>query len=317
MTFMTLHRAAFSLPAILAVVCACSTTHKPTTASGAAGGAGTHDASTTGAGGGTAVAVDAADGAAGAGAGGNTGASGTGDGAAGSTDVTVEGAAGTGDGAAGSTDLRGASAACKSYCTIIMANCTGANQQYTDVEDCVNVCAFIPVGTPTDTGINSVGCKANVAAAAATDQTALKSHCFGAGPLSFGYCGEDCGLFCSVALSYCPGSYKSMDDCSNVCDQFARVIPDTTATPGIYNSMWNPGTDPTSDIKDTLECRAYHLFIEALQNTANQQMYCPDVANMSAACGSGVGPIVVPDAGTMGADVATIPTYDGSLVGGG
>jgi hypothetical protein len=295
-TFMKLHRTAFFLSG-LAVVCACSATNNLSAASGSDGSAGTHVTGTAGAGTGTAGAVDAGGGAAGTGA----------------------------TGAAGSTSVGGmtASVACTSYCTTVMANCTGANQQYADMANCLKVCAYIPVGTPTDDGVNTVGCWANEATAAAIDPT---EKCYAAGPLGYGACGDFYGFFCSVALTYCSAAsgytgtapYTSMNDCYDTFGSLYIVVPSTAAeaTPGLFNSMWNPGPNPTPEVKDTVECRFYYLFIEALQSTANQQMYCPDVAIMSATCGPGFYAPLSTDAGTTGSDAA-VSAYDGSPVGGG
>ncbi len=38
---------------------------------------------------------------------------------------------------------------------------------------------------------------------------------------------------------------------------------------------------------DTLECRAYHLIVNALSSTANQATHCPHAGNVSAPCGPG------------------------------
>jgi hypothetical protein len=238
---------------------------------------------------------------------GNTGTAGvSGGGGSGGSDMS--GNAGM-SGAAGGAGI----AVCTNYCTTIMANCTGPNQQYADMANCMKVCSYIPAGTPTDSGTDSIGCRANAAAAAKSDTAdVVKSQCFGAGPLSYAVCGEDTDEFCNIAASYCPGAYKSVDDCNNVTGLQTRVIPENTVTPGLYNSMWDPGANATPDIKDTLECRAYYLFIKALASPANQTMYCPDIANMSATCGVGYVPPVIPDGGTT--SDGAIPVYDGGVV---
>ena len=201
-------------------------------------------------------------------------------------------------------------AVCTSYCTKVMANCTGVNQQYTDMANCMAACKYMPAGTPTDDGVNTASCRSNAAAAATMDTAALKSKCFAAGPLSYGTCGEDCAVYCAAAIATCGGAgYASSDDCMSTCGQFQRVLPGTTATPGLYGSTYTPGTTP--ETKDTLECRAVSLFIKALQSTAAQTTNCPDVANKSPLCGPGVVPIVIdPDAGASGD--GAVMKYDGS-----
>src|SRR5216683_52939 len=82
---------------------------------------------------------------------------------AGSGTAGVTGGAGT-TGAAG----MGANVAvCTNYCTTIMANCKGANQQYADMANCMKTCSYMPGGSPTDDGVNSAACRTNAATAAA------------------------------------------------------------------------------------------------------------------------------------------------------
>jgi hypothetical protein len=255
----------------------------PSAGSGVAGTHGTAGAAgaDAGAAGASAGAPDAAD------AGAVGGAAGT------SVGVADAGAAGTSatagaSGAGGSSHGDPFSAACQEYCGTIMANCTGARQQYADLTNCAKVCSYMPTGTPTDNGVDSVGCRTNAAKDAVTDT----SRCWGAGPLSFGICGNDCNTFCLVATSYCTADggfqgtppYKNFDDCLSTCGQFSRVID--PVAPGAYRAAYSPG--PTPDTTDTLECRAYHLFINALLSAAGQRSECPNAANMSPACGAGI-----------------------------
>jgi hypothetical protein len=252
-------------------------------AGGSAGATGTAGITTTGTGGSVAMT--------------GTGGSGT---------MTGTGGSGTGTAGAGGAGV----AVCSAYCTAIMKNCTGKAQQYADMANCMKICSYMPAGSPTDNGVDSVGCRTNAANAAMADP----NKCWGAGPLSDGVCGNDCNTFCTVATSYCTAAggfagtppYKSFDDCNSTCGQFQRVID--PAGPGEYNTMYTPG--PDSATKDTLECRAYHLFINALASTANQAVHCPHAANMSAVCGPGVAAVDT-DGGTTG---GPIPTSDGGIV---
>jgi hypothetical protein len=252
-------------------------------------------------------------GAAGSGAAG-TGSSGTGTAGTSGTAGAQGGGGSSGAGTTGTGTTGGA--ACINYCTTIMTNCKGANQQYADMANCMKVCSYMPAGNPTDTGVNSVGCRTNKATAAANDAMANKIECLQAGPNSYGACGNDCDTFCAVATSYCSTAggyngtapYKSMDDCENLCGQFQRVLD--PGLPGSYDATYTPGA--TTETKDTLECRAYHLFINALASTTNQTAHCPHAANMSDPCGPGVQQIDV-DAGTTG-DGGGGPAYDGGLV---
>ena len=231
------------------------------------------------------------------------------------TPAPLTGTAGSGTAGNGTGGVTGsggsvvASATCTNYCSTIMANCKGPNQQYADMANCLKVCAQMPAGTPTDDGVNSAGCRTNAATAAAMDTLPIKSKCFAAGPLSYGVCGSDCDVFCAVAFNYCGAAagYTSVDDCTGICGQFGRVVD--FAAPGAYGATYTPGATP--ETKDTLECRAFYLFIDALQSSAAQQTNCPNAANMST-CGPGVAPIPIPDGGTT--SDAAVPTYDGGVV---
>jgi hypothetical protein len=221
---------------------------------------------------------------------------------------SVAGGGGSAAGAGGAE-----SAVCTSYCTKIMSACTGVNQQYADMPGCLKACSFMPPGAPTDTGVNSVGCRVNSAIDAANDTKAIKTACWGAGPLSYGVCGNDCDLFCSVAISYCSLAagydglppYASMDECENACGQYNRVLD--FGGPGSYAVAYTPGG--TAETMDTLECRAYHLFIGALRGGGDQELHCGTTGPMSSTCGNGPQAPTL-DAGTLGPP----PTYDGGIV---
>jgi hypothetical protein len=277
-----------------------------TGASGAAAAATGAGGSSAGAGGSSSTA--GASGSAGTPASGTGGRMGTGGGASGGS----SGSGGTAG--AGGTSVE-PTAVCTGYCTTIMANCVGANQQYSDLTDCMKACSFMPAGLPNDATGNTVWCRANRATAAATDTAAIKSECFLAGPLSYGACGADCDLFCTIALDYCSPAdgyggtppYKSMDDCESTCGQFMRVVD--FGSPGIYGAFYSPGGSP--ETTDTLECRAYHLIVNALANPTAQALHCPHAANSSATCGVGVVPTAPSNGDPADRDGAIVPRYDG------
>jgi len=196
------------------------------------------------------------------------------------------GASGTFVTASGSSTMTPPSqAACDTYCTAIVANCTGVNAQYHDKASCLKACSYLPAGTPADTSGNTIGCRTNVAAMAATQAGMVKSFCWQAGPLGYGTCGEECEAFCTIATSYCSaaGGYTGAPvwpdyaTCKATCAQFGRVID--FGMDGGYSALGATG--------DTLECRAYHLVDNALQSPALQQAHCPHAAANSAACGPG------------------------------
>jgi hypothetical protein len=213
-------------------------------------------------------------------------------------------------GAAGTTDV--SSAVCNNYCTIITGACKGANAQYSDKIDCMKVCAHLSPGTPTDATGNTVGCRSNAAIEAGFETTAIKRSCWAAGPLGFGTCGSECDIFCSIAMAYCSPAegytgaplYGSFDECHDDCGAWNHQTD--FSMPGAYGGNYSPGGTP--ETTDTLDCRAWHLLVNAFKDTAGQQMHCPHAANDSAICGHGYAPPVIPDAGTGTTDaVASTP----------
>jgi len=124
---------------------------------------------------------------------------------------------------------------CQDYCTAIMTNCTSTtdpdsglpvgNQQYTDMQNCLNSCKAMPVGALSDTSGNTLGCRLYHATAAKSDPV---THCPHAGPAGDGTCGKDCDGFCQLAMMYCTASnnaavFTSLADCQSTCAKF----PDT------------------------------------------------------------------------------------------
>jgi hypothetical protein len=125
------------------------------------------------------------------GSGGSTGGSGgsTGGTAGAATGGTAGAATGGTAGAAtgGTAGAAGASAglSCTAYCATIATNCTGANEQYDNENECVTECASWPVGTPIDQAGDTLGCHNYHAGAAAADPGL---HCPHAGPTGGGVC---------------------------------------------------------------------------------------------------------------------------------
>jgi hypothetical protein len=189
-------------------------------------------------------------------------------------------------------------AECNKYCTAIMSACTGANAQYSDMADCVAVCEHLPAGAQTDATGNTIGCRTTAAATAAAQTTAVKDACWAAGPLGFGTCGNECDVMCPIILSVCGASagYASADDCHNICSLFNHQVDFTM--PGHYSANYTQGPDPMT--ADTLDCRAYHLFVKALANPANVATECPNVATKSPACGPGPDPSLLGGGGDGG-----------------
>src|SRR5690242_16282463 len=58
---------------------------------------------------------------------------------------------------------------CDGYCAAVMASCTGAYAQYSEVERCQNACKVFPDGGAGDTSGNTFGCRFTHALAAQAD----------------------------------------------------------------------------------------------------------------------------------------------------
>ncbi len=188
----------------------------------------------------------------------------------------------SGSGGAGGTSGTGGTggtlpmADCTTYCTDIMANCTGADAQFPDMTTCMNVCADYTVGTNEDKDVNTLGCRVVQAAAAAKKKGA---SCAAAGPTggdedpkgTAGTCGEPCDAFCEVALVVCankPNAYKSMAACLAECQMFP-------ADSAAYSSA-----DTTTD---DMGCRFTHLSLAA-EGAMQAMSQCALIHFSSAEC---------------------------------
>ena len=139
---------------------------------------------------------------------------------------------------------------CQDYCAAVMGACTGANQQYTDLTQCIGFCAAlakIPLGTLADTAGNTVGCRQYHAGVAAKDADSAKTHCPHAGASGGGVCGTPCDLYCHESKTNCTGDaaiYKDDAECMTACGELIKKL----GTPG-------------DKAGDTLACRIYHLAV--------------------------------------------------------
>ena len=145
-----------------------------------------------------------------------------------SSGTTDAGAAGNEGGTGG--------AGCQAYCDTIMANCTSTtdpdsglpvgNQQYTNMNNCLNSCKAMPAGTSADTMGNTLGCRTYHAGLAKSDPV---THCPHAGPGGDSVCGSDCDGFCQIAMMYCTAAnmaavYSSLQDCQTQCAAFPGTV---------------------------------------------------------------------------------------------
>lgn len=184
-----------------------------------------------------------------------------------------------------------AALSCETYCTDIQTNCTGANTQYPDRDQCLATCATFTVGTSkaTDTTGNTLGCR--VYHTSNTTGTGADTHCPHAGPggdtitAPATFCtrnatggGDVCDSFCSIAIAACgttasirtvdglaiPAQYDSMTDC----------LADCAAFDDTYLFSVQPASQG-----DTLACRLLHatnaVKYSSLDDGAMLQFHCP------------------------------------------
>ena len=231
--------------------------------------------------------------ASGAGTTGSGGAGGTGGSSSSTSSSSTSGTGGSGTTTSSSTSTSTSSSSssgavtltCASYCSEVLANCTGAQQQYgstaTDdgMANCLGFCASFPPGTIADTSGDTLGCHLYHGGAAKADPV---THCPHAGPTggdksptgTAGICGEPCDAFCNAALAVCTGANSQFTDkptCMTACQAFA-------ADPAAYDS-----TDTTLQSANDLGCRVYHLTAASASATA-AATHCPHIVTASPVC---------------------------------
>lgn len=201
----------------------------------------------------------------------STGGTGGGGGGTTTTTTTTSSTSSTGTGMAATLD-------CKSYCAEVMANCTGANAQYTSEASCMNVCAAFPAGSLADMEGNTLGCRLYHGGAPAVGNATL--HCPHAGPsggdkdvsdTTVGTCGEGCDAFCDVAIAACTGNnvqYATKEACLTECKTFKASAAEFS-------------TGDTD--KNDFGCRMYHLTVAAT-DAASAMTHCPHIKAVSATC---------------------------------
>ena len=72
--------------------------------------------------------------------------------------TTTKATTGTGTGTTSST-ATGGGQDCTTFCAETAANCAGALNPFTSTAECMTKCATIPVGKPSDTTGNTLGCR--------------------------------------------------------------------------------------------------------------------------------------------------------------
>jgi hypothetical protein len=162
-----------------------------------------------------------------------------------------------------------------------MANCTGANAQYSSMAGCLGACATYPVGSPSDTSGNTLGCRVHYAGSLA--QATPATYCTVAGPTGGGEpgdagsgttCGTGCDSFCAMADAVCNGTNK----------QFANVsVCMSTLGCASYSPIVTPPYSTADTATNDFGCRMYWL-TQAAESSANMIKDCPYIVPNSSVC---------------------------------
>ena len=121
---------------------------------------------------------------------------------------------------------------CASYCTAIMAACTGANAQYGSMANCTATCNTIAnAGAVTNTMGNTLGCRIyHTELARSTPAT----HCSHAGPSGGGACGTTCQAVCDQIEELCT-NLPANNDWNNCASQCASLTASNS-----LSTAWRP-----------------------------------------------------------------------------
>ncbi|MBK06475.1 MAG: hypothetical protein CL920_02165 [Deltaproteobacteria bacterium] len=160
---------------------------------------------------------------------------------------------------------------CESYCDQVMANCTGANAQFSDRKACETWCVGRIDGAWDATQGDSIACRAYYASFPAVRDPA--KHCPAAGPAGGGVCVDTRQVACKA---YCD---NVMANCSSVGKIYSHRIQCEYACRGM--PIGNAG-----DTKgNSIYCRAYHAGAPAKTNPA---LHCPhaSISSNGDVCGT-------------------------------
>jgi hypothetical protein len=161
------------------------------------------------------------------------------------------------DAGGGLPDAAVENAACATYCETIIANCTGENAQYTDVNACLSLCqaANWLSGRAGDTEGNTLGCRTTHAGELAVADPA--THCSSAGPAGGGVCGTVCESYCFYSSTYCGDqhAYADAEQCAAACEVLI------------------PNVDTSTGDENTLQCRGRHII--AAGESGDPTAACP------------------------------------------
>lgn len=140
---------------------------------------------------------------------------------------------------------------CADYCALVQTACAPDHQQYSDMDDCLASCLAFPVGEATDTGGDTLGCREAYARTAAKSAAQAAMHCAHAGPGGDGVCGENCGGYCDIAMTYCTSAHDAkLYDTRAACLSDCAMREDDVAL--------SAGAGVRTDMGNSVACLLYH-----------------------------------------------------------
>jgi hypothetical protein len=163
---------------------------------------------------------------------------------------------------------------CAAYCQAIGTACTKGNQQYGNEETCEAACTAFATGASGETAGDTLSCRLHYTELAMATSAAADANCRKAGPGGDGVCGENCGGYCDLAMTFCTASnqakvYDSRDACLADCAAHLSDAPYTSGDPG------------RTDMGNQVACQLYH----AVQASLAPVGHClGDLAAMALTC---------------------------------
>jgi hypothetical protein len=136
---------------------------------------------------------------------------------------------------------------CAAYCDAIQSKCVGEDAVYQSEDECLAVCARIPLGHVGDETGNTVYCRLDLLQAGAFE---VGPGCPAAGPGGNGVCGSNCESFCTLRERAC--SSVDTNDPDVLHPGFCAASCPGLADTGTFSLA-------TAADTDTLQCRFTHL----------------------------------------------------------
>lgn len=171
----------------------------------------------------------------------------------------------------------GTGTSCTDYCSKVMTNCTGANEQYAGIGAmgaagvCAAMCPKMAAGTGSDTTGDTLGCRMHFATLAGSAMPA--KNCRSGGAYGGGTCGDRCADFCKLAAARCTGimgtPFTSEADCNTKCAEQVKTFV--------------PGKSEVDTTAKTFNCMQYHLQA-AYSAPGADGMHCPHLTLASGPC---------------------------------